>query len=115
VSELVGRQAELRLGEQALDSVSRGHAGLLFVVGQPGIGKTRLVDELLRGAERRKYLVLNGRGGELEQELPFGIFADALDAYVAAVGPELEPSTISLNGPSLARRSPNPVRSPLSR
>ncbi|HEX2042873.1 MAG TPA: AAA family ATPase [Acidimicrobiales bacterium] len=89
-SELVGRENELRLGEEALDALRSGSPAFLAVLGQPGIGKTRLLAELTREAETRGYLALGGRGGELERDLPFGVVADALDAYVAGLGPVLD-------------------------
>lgn len=87
---LVGRDAERALGEQALEAVRGGSSGFLVVLGQPGIGKTRLVGEFTAEAERRGYLCLGGRGGELERDLPFGVVAYALDAYTAALGPALD-------------------------
>ena len=56
----------------------------LAVEGEPGIGKTRLLSELRRQAEERGYLVLAGSAAEFERDLPFGVWVDALDAYVAS-------------------------------
>ena len=58
------------------------------VSGEPGIGKTRLLEELARRGEERGCVVLTGRGAELEQDLPFGVWVDALDDHVAWLGPE---------------------------
>ena len=80
----VGRTSELiRLGE-ALDSLERGSAVRLAVEGEPGIGKTFLLSELRRRAEERGHLVLVGSGSEFENDFPFGVWVDALDAYVAS-------------------------------
>jgi ATP/maltotriose-dependent transcriptional regulator MalT len=80
----VGRQPELeRLGD-VLDELDRGSAGCLVVEGEPGIGKTRLLSELRRQAEERSHLVLAGSAAEFERDLPFGLWVDALDAYVAS-------------------------------
>ena len=54
------------------------------VVGEPGIGKTRLLAELAARADARGHLVLAGSASELERDLPFWVFVDALDEYVAA-------------------------------
>ena len=78
----VGRGPELdRLGE-VLDDLRGGSAACVAVEGEPGIGKTRLLAELRRTAEERGYLVLAGSAAEFERDLPFGVWVDALDAYV---------------------------------
>ena len=52
--------------------------------GEPGIGKTRLLAELRDHAEARGCLVLAGSATEFERDLPFSVWVDALDAYVAS-------------------------------
>jgi len=83
----VGRQAELERLEGALDSLGGGSLACLTVEGEPGIGKTRLLTELRERAEARGHLVLGGSAAEFERDLPFGVWVDALDAYVAAQDP----------------------------
>jgi class 3 adenylate cyclase/tetratricopeptide (TPR) repeat protein len=43
---LIGRERELAVLEDALEQARGGHGGLVEIVGEPGIGKTRLVGEL---------------------------------------------------------------------
>ena len=50
----------------------------------PGIGKTRLLAELRRRAEDRGHVVLSGAAAEFERDLPYGVWVEALDAYVAS-------------------------------
>lgn len=83
----VGRSSELALLDQVLDAVEGGDARTLEIVGPAGIGKTRLLSELARRAEDRGHLVLGGTGAELEQDLPFWVFVDALDEYVEGLDP----------------------------
>ena len=52
--------------------------------GEPGIGKTRLLGELRDRAEARGCLVLAGSATEFERDLPFSVWVDALDAFVAS-------------------------------
>jgi predicted ATPase len=82
---LVGRSDELASLEEAVDGLERGSAGALVLLGEPGIGKTRLLRELEVRAEQRGYLVLSGSASELERDLPFSAFVDALDAYVESL------------------------------
>jgi ATP/maltotriose-dependent transcriptional regulator MalT len=85
---LVGRADELDLVEQVLDELDRGNPRAIEVTGEPGIGKTRLLRELAALAEARGHLVLGGSASELEQDLPFSVFVDALDEYLRGLDPE---------------------------
>jgi predicted ATPase len=53
VGRLVGRRAELAQLEAALDEAMAGHGRVIGVVGEPGVGKTRLCLELVRHCETR--------------------------------------------------------------
>ena len=84
---LVGRERELELVEQLLDETCAGDARFLFVAGEPGIGKTRLLAELTGMAKSRGCLALHGSAAEFERELPFGLVVDAVDEYLESLGP----------------------------
>ena len=86
---LVGRADELGSLAQALEEVGRAAPGAVELLGEPGIGKTRLLKELARDAELRGYLVLSGSASELEHELPFSVFVHALDEYVESLDESL--------------------------
>jgi DNA-binding CsgD family transcriptional regulator len=79
---LVGRADEMGLVERALADASGGGAVAIGITGEPGIGKSRLLAEVARLGEERGCLVLVGRASELESDLPYGVFVDALDDYV---------------------------------
>ena len=49
-----------------------------------GSARRWLLSELRRRAEARGHLVLAGSAAEFERDLPFGVWVDALDAYVAS-------------------------------
>jgi ATP/maltotriose-dependent transcriptional regulator MalT len=88
VSEhLVGRAGELASLDQLLDRVDGGSSAAVGLVGEPGIGKTRLLAELSARADARGHLVLAGSASELERDLPFWVFVDALDEYVRGLAP----------------------------
>ena len=80
--DLVGRARELALLDHALDLVAAGGPGFVAVVGEPGIGKTSLMERLSALAGERGWLVLAGRAAEFERELPFGVLVDALDDHL---------------------------------
>jgi DNA-binding NarL/FixJ family response regulator len=81
----VGREGELELIEQLLEGTCAGAARFLFVRGEPGIGKSRLLAELLARAGRRGCLALHGNAAEFERELPFGLVVDAVDEYLESL------------------------------
>jgi ATP/maltotriose-dependent transcriptional regulator MalT len=85
---LVGRADELASLQRELDELGHGRTGSVALLGEPGIGKTRLLRELTMHAEQRSYLVLAGSASELERDLPFSAFVDALDEYVESVEPK---------------------------
>ena len=82
----IGRRQELAALDEALDSLRAPRPRWIVVSGEPGIGKTRLLNELADRALARRHPVFVGRGAELESELPFAIWVDALDDHVAALG-----------------------------
>ena len=86
-THLVGRASELDSVDRLLAQVDAGRSAALELVGEPGIGKTRLLAELAARADARGYLVLSGRAGELELDLPFWVFVDALDEYIHGLDP----------------------------
>jgi pimeloyl-ACP methyl ester carboxylesterase/DNA-binding SARP family transcriptional activator len=75
---LIGRETEMICLRDALDRAFAGRGGLFAVLGEAGIGKTRLVEELIAHAHRRDAHVLMGRAYESDQILLFGPFVDAL-------------------------------------
>ena len=86
-ASLVGRRVELALLDAALDELDGRRAQAIEIVGAAGIGKTRLLTELAARADARGHIVLGGAGADLERDLPFWVFVDALDDYLAGVEP----------------------------
>src|SRR2546425_5331587 len=85
---LVGRGAELAELGQVLDALGRGENGAVCVTGEPGIGKTSLMAEVLVRADERGYRTLSGRAAEFESDVPFAVFVDALERPLASLGHE---------------------------
>lgn len=57
----VGREKELEIGRLALEQALAGRAGLVILEGEPGVGKTRLVEEISRRAVSLGFLPAWGR------------------------------------------------------
>lgn len=88
-SVLIGREAELNALQGMLDAARSGERPAVALVGEPGIGKTRLLSELCDRAETAGFEILAGRGSELEREAPFGLAIDAFDEPFAALASTL--------------------------
>lgn len=86
---LIGRHVELARLVDALEAVQDGHGRLLALVGEPGVGKTRLAQEASLLAHERGYLVLVGRCYEERASLPLFPFVDALAAGLATASEAL--------------------------
>src|SRR5579863_9944191 len=66
---LYGRDADLAALSELLDRARAGASAALVLRGEPGIGKTALVSELIARADG--FRVLRGAGIEEESGLPF--------------------------------------------
>jgi hypothetical protein len=75
---LAGRSAEVGQLRSAVRQVAGGTGGALVVVGEAGIGKTRVIAEGLIDADGLGVRVFEGAADELEQRRPFGVIADCL-------------------------------------
>lgn len=73
---LLGREHETAQIDRLLDEARKGKSGVLVLSGEPGIGKTALLDYAAGRAEG--MIVLAARGIESEAELPFVALADLL-------------------------------------
>jgi DNA-binding CsgD family transcriptional regulator len=119
---LVGRRPELAALRTAVANL--GPPGTRFVVvsGEPGIGKTRLLEELANRGGDAGHLVLTGHATELERDVPFGVWVDALDDHVAWLGADRlarmlgdDLAELSRVLPSAGRATAVPVASPAER
>ena len=78
-ARFVGRAGELAELEAALQDAGERRSALVLVAGESGVGKSRLVDELIARARERDALVLTGDCVELgEGELPYAPLIGAL-------------------------------------
>jgi hypothetical protein len=79
---LIGRDEELASLRDALAQASAGSARVVAIAGEPGIGKTRLVDEAAAEAGARGAAVVRGRADE--EAGAYGPWRAALRPLVAA-------------------------------
>lgn len=79
-SLLIGRHAELASVRAELDRRGREGARVIALLGEAGIGKTRLVQEIVAEAGHDGVRLIEGRAHESERILPFGLWVGALRA-----------------------------------
>ncbi len=82
-SRLIGRQAEVARLMTALDEIqiNRHRTQCLIVEGEAGIGKSRLVGELVRLMRERGISGLLGMGRSIEQQTPYRAWRDIFTSY----------------------------------
>jgi len=77
---LIGRDKELELLRQAMADLHQGRGGIVSLIGEAGLGKTRLIEELSRewrtpGAGANDALLwLESRGVSYDTAQPYGLF-----------------------------------------
>lgn len=81
---LVGRSQEWERLRGVLDEVAAGSGRTVLVAGEPGAGKTRLVQEAMLTLRDRGFLIATGACLETRQTVPYFPFLDALPRLLAA-------------------------------
>ena len=102
----VGRDAELERLARRLADVPAGRGGLVLIGGEPGIGKTRLVEEVAEQAARDGMAVLWGHCYEGEWTPPYAPFTEAIEADLAHAAPDQLRTSLGAGGPALAQLVP---------
>jgi DNA-binding CsgD family transcriptional regulator len=74
----VGRGAELAIFDSAVDLLADGRGSVLWVEGEPGIGKSSLVAKGAAAAGDSGFEVLWGTADHLSQRLPLQVMLDCL-------------------------------------
>ncbi len=115
MTPLVGRDPELELLRRALGRAAAGHGQVVAIVGEPGVGKSRLVWEVTQGHRSQGWLCLHANAVSYGQAIPYLPVIEFLKAYfhvedrddprtirekvterLLALDPGLEPSLLPL-------------------
>jgi DNA-binding SARP family transcriptional activator len=102
----VGRETELGQLLGGLDAAVAGRGRLFLIAGEPGIGKTRLADEVIRAARSRGARVLSGRCWEGGGAPAYWPWVQSLRAYVRESEPEVLRSELGAGAVELAQILP---------
>ncbi len=114
-SVLVDRERELQAVRNLYDAATGGAGQILILAGEAGVGKTRLLNEIVGWNEQRRGVNLIARGFEQERARPFGVIRD-LATLLAGRPPAPQHTTIwerhigelALIAPELASLIPRP-------
>ena len=82
-SDLVGRDDDLARLEAAITRAESGAGGAVSLVGEAGLGKTRLLSEALARVDRERVTVLPARSISIGANLSFHPFVDLLRGFAS--------------------------------
>jgi DNA-binding SARP family transcriptional activator/tetratricopeptide (TPR) repeat protein len=105
MSGFVGRADELRSLNECWQRGADGQCRAVFVGGEPGVGKSRLVEEFARGVHASGALVLYGTCEE-DLDVPYQPFAEALRPFVVRCPLDMLRTHVRKHGGDLARVVP---------
>jgi len=81
LTRFVGRDAETEQLRKALDLAGAGHGQVVAVVGEPGVGKSRLFYEFIHSHRTQGWLILESRSVSYGKATPCLPVIDILKAY----------------------------------
>jgi len=76
----VGRVEAVGALHRRFEDARAGHGGVTFLVGETGVGKSILVNSLIRDVRSRGVRVLQGRAPPLDAPPPFALIRSALES-----------------------------------
>lgn len=102
----VGRTHQMERLLAKLDLACSGRGSVAMLVGEPGIGKTRTLEEFTDFARERGATVLRGACYDGEFQRPYGPFAEAIAEYARTAPAENLKAALAKNAPTIARMVP---------
>ena len=101
-----GRAEERTLLRGLLDGAREGCGALGLIAGEPGVGKTRLIQELAADAASQGFLCLEGHCYEQEGAVPYHPFVEMLEMALRAVPHDDLRAALGQSAPEAAKLVP---------
>ncbi len=102
----VAREEQLAMLREKLAAAIDGHGGVVLIGGEPGVGKTALVRQVIREAERRGALAVFGRCYESEGSVAYSPFVEMLEQALSLMPADVVREDMADDAPEIARMVP---------
>jgi len=107
-SEMVGREKELDKLKLHMLKVINGEGSIVSVIGEAGIGKSRLIDELKKIEDIKRVTFLEGRGLSIGKNLSYHPIIDMLKGWAKIKEEDSESDSLSRFETAIANIYPDP-------
>ena len=104
--QFVGRETEVESLAKALEDVLAGSGMFVLLSGEPGVGKSRLAEELARHSRTRGFRVWRGHCYGMESSPPYVPFVEALRSYIEERPDDVLLDELGDEGPEIAKLVP---------
>ena len=104
--QLVGRAIESQQLKQHWDQAQQARGHLVLLSGEPGVGKTRLAQDLIAHAQKSGAIVLRGGCYEYEATTPYLPIVEAFREWVHWQSAEQLRSALGATAPEIAKFAP---------
>ena len=105
---MVGRGRELAALLSGLDDATLRRGRLFLISGEPGVGKTRLADEVAAAADAKRMAIMAGHCSEHDEAVAYLPFVEILENFVdRASNPDSLRKALGEQASELARLLPN--------
>ena len=106
----VGREEEMEELKRSLEEVIAGSGLFSLLAGEPGVGKTRLAEELAQHARSRGFRVFRGRCYDTEGAPPYAPFVEILRDYIQSRPDDVLVDDLGDDAPEIAKLVPELAR-----
>jgi predicted ATPase len=103
----VGREAERASLTRLIEQTANGQGALAMIGGEPGVGKTRLSEELASEARERGFLSVVGHCYDMEGGQPYQPFVEAMEHLTRVVPIDDLQQWLGDDAPDVARLAPD--------
>ena len=104
---MVGRERELASLLSGLDDAASRHGRMVLISGEPGVGKTRMADEVAAAADAKRMAILVGHCSEHDEAVAYLPFVEILEDFIdRASNPDVLRAALGDQGAELARLIP---------